>query len=213
MQHLRRRQNLAVHECSTDPVRARGWCNKHWQRWYKNGDPLRVKRIFNDDEARFWSKVNKQPGDGCWLWTGTIERTGYGAFSLAVFDGEPRKIVKAHRWSYLHFVGEIPEDRPKLDHLCHGADSTCPGGWSCLHRRCVRWHHLDPVTDLVNHQRGRYGGLTRDDVIVLRERWLAGEAAVDLAAEVDLKLGTLYARFKRLRRSERAGRLTPWRTP
>lgn len=28
-------------------------------------------------ERRFWQKVQKQPGDGCWLWTGK-KRAGYG---------------------------------------------------------------------------------------------------------------------------------------
>lgn len=37
-------------ECSIDdchaPVKARGWCNKHWERWSRYGDPLFTKRAF-----------------------------------------------------------------------------------------------------------------------------------------------------------------------
>src|ERR1039458_7465162 len=50
-------------ECSidgcTDLDYAHGWCSKHWQRWRKTGDPLATKVIMGDDEARFWSKVNR----------------------------------------------------------------------------------------------------------------------------------------------------------
>src|SRR5215472_5187265 len=36
------------------------------------GEP---KRIFGDDERRFWSYVEKT--DTCWLWTGAKDETGY----------------------------------------------------------------------------------------------------------------------------------------
>ena len=37
------RSDVADRTCSIDgcesPVKSRGWCSKHWQRWYKHGDP------------------------------------------------------------------------------------------------------------------------------------------------------------------------------
>jgi hypothetical protein len=33
-------------------------------------------------EERFWSKVDQASGDGCWLWTASRFRLGYGAFRL-----------------------------------------------------------------------------------------------------------------------------------
>lgn len=46
-----------------------------------------------------------------------------------------------------------------LDHECHNRDLTCPGGPSCLHRRCVNPAHLRPATRQVNRQQGRTSGM------------------------------------------------------
>src|ERR1051325_8127712 len=60
---------------------------------------------------RFWSFV-AQDAAGCWLWTGSCNRKGYAKFN----DGK-RNGVLAHKFSYMHFVGPIPEGY-ELDHLC-----------------------------------------------------------------------------------------------
>jgi hypothetical protein len=59
----------------------------------------------------------------------------------------------AHRVVYTLLVGPIPEGFT-LDHTCHNADSTCPGGWGCPHRRCCNPAHLEPVTHQENILRG-----------------------------------------------------------
>ena len=46
-------------------MNARGWCHKHYDRWQKYGDPLKTTLIYFNDEARFWSKVDRS-GSGCW---------------------------------------------------------------------------------------------------------------------------------------------------
>lgn len=96
-----------------------------WQR--KAGDRM-------GEDARFWPKVT-QDGD-CWRWTGAHVSRGYGSFRLD--DGH---VIGAHRWAYQALVGEIP-DGLELDHLCFVRD-------------CVNPWHLDPVTRLVNVNRGR----------------------------------------------------------
>lgn len=88
------------------------------------------------------------PEVGCWPWTGSILDCGYGQFWL---DGKMRP---AHRVVYEHLVGPIP-DGLTIDHECHNNDETCVGGWDCLHRRCVRPDHLDPVTHRVNNLRSQ----------------------------------------------------------
>lgn len=77
-----------------------------------------------DWRDRFWSKVNKT--ETCWLWTGTVQRSGYGYFTL------DRRERRAHRVAYELLVGEIPEG--------HGLHHHCEV------KLCVNPAHLEPVT-------------------------------------------------------------------
>lgn len=85
-------------------------------------------------EDRFWAKCRLDRRMGCLEWTGCVNPvTGYGEF------GDSRKLHLAHRWSYEHFVGPIPEGM-HIDHLCNN-------------RRCVCPSHLEAVTQGENNQR------------------------------------------------------------
>jgi hypothetical protein len=147
------RMAAARAECSVDgcdrPTLARGLCNKHYQRWRSNGDPL-VSRVPRDETPteRFWLYVDKDGPGGCWLWTKALNIHGYGKFSLA------GRSVPAHRCAYALFVGPVPEGLD-IDHTCHNIDADCAGGRTCLHRRCVNPAHLEPVTPRENVLRGR----------------------------------------------------------
>ncbi len=124
--------------CNT-PVKARGWCNKHYSRWRSNGDPLVVQAIIGDDVTRFWSKVDRRGDDECWPWGGNIDIGGYGFFKV---DG---KMLKAHRWAYEQFVGPVPSDMT-LDHVKANG---------CTRRDCVNYlRHLEVVTGRENTLRG-----------------------------------------------------------
>ena len=83
-------------------------------------------------EERFWAKVEKT--ETCWLWTGLLDRYGYGRLWL---DG---KMAKAHRYAYELLVGQIPNGLT-LDHLCRV-------------RNCVNPADLEPVTGRENTLRG-----------------------------------------------------------
>lgn len=123
----------------TKPVHQNGLCGMHESRRRRTGDPLdRGSRIRGDDEARFWSKVDKDGASGCWLWTATKVSDGYGQFLLTV-DGVQRG-RPAHRHAYELLVGPIP-DGHQLDHLCRV-------------RACVNPDHLEPVTQRENVLRG-----------------------------------------------------------
>lgn len=115
------------------PVATRGWCNGHYLRWRRHGDPLgSVPRISDID--RFMAKV-RILGSGCWEWTATRNHsTGYGHFRL---HGET---TTAHRASYELLREPIPRDSD-VDHLCRN-------------RWCVNPDHLEPVTHRVNTLRG-----------------------------------------------------------
>jgi hypothetical protein len=93
------------------------------------------------DLAAFWKAVDTTGGpDACWPRRGRL-REGYGVY------GKPP--VGAHRFACELAKGPIPEGL-RVDHLCHNQDSTCPGGETCEHRRCVNPAHLEPVTQREN---------------------------------------------------------------
>ena len=82
-------------------------------------------------------KIEEDPIYGCWLWSGQVDRDGYG---ILWGKGGPRR---AHVEVYRELVGE-PGAGMKLDHICR-------------RRRCVRPDHLEPVTESVNQQRRGWG--------------------------------------------------------
>jgi len=68
-------------------------------------------------------------GPGCWIWSGQIDRQGYGRLGGKM----------AHRLTYQEVVGQIPANH-HLDHLCRNRD-------------CVNPSHLEPVTNAENVRR------------------------------------------------------------
>jgi hypothetical protein len=135
-------QICSIDDCANQ-FYARGWCENHYAKWRRKGTPHRVEMTV---EQRFLSHVRKGDGNGCWVWSYGISRWGYGIFCV-----DYRRWM-AHRWSYEHFVGPVPDGR-ELDHVCHSSDQTCSGGVTCRHRRCCNPAHLEPVTHAENIRR------------------------------------------------------------
>jgi len=96
-------------------------------------------------EALLSKYATLDPTTGCWLWDGQIDRYGYGRFR-GLEDVTERT---AHREIYQRVKGTIPPHL-KADHECHNRDSTCSGGWTCRHRRCINPDHIEPVTNREN---------------------------------------------------------------
>lgn len=128
------------------------------------------------DIQRFWSKVAK--GDGCWIWTGTLDKHGYGAFKVG------GKMIGAHRFALI-LSGE------NIDGLfgCHGCDNP----------PCVRVGDghvfvgtpLDNTRDMDAKGRGVRAGkgaanrnskLTEGQVNEIIERYRNGERQLSIAA-------------------------------
>jgi hypothetical protein len=134
-----------------------------------------VMRYRNDEAVlrRFFAKVDYGfSASDCHVWTGALSDEGYGVFALPREAGVKR-VVRAHRVSWLWRYGPPPEVTPFLDH------ST-----SCIGRFCVNLTHLEPVDNAENQRRrtnvGKAGQrFMRHAELVLRdERRAAGEPEV-----------------------------------
>lgn len=134
-------RTCSIEGCTRGGRLIRGWCGTHYQRWWAYGDPNRTPPT---REERFLANVERRD-DGCWVWTGYRDEDGYGRF---LFGLDRRS---AHRWSYEHFVGSIPEGM-HLDHLCHSRGG-CLATTDCPHRPCVNPDHLEIVTLAENNRR------------------------------------------------------------
>ena len=95
-------------------------------------------------ERKFWAKVDKGDGAGCWLWTGKTNRDGYGVLT------RQRKGWFAHRYSWTLANGDIPDGMM----ACHTCDNP----------PCIRPDHLflgtraDNLRDMRAKGRGRGPG-------------------------------------------------------
>lgn len=79
--------------------------------------------------ARFWSRVVKAEGEGCWLWTGSNQKRPNGSQGYGIFNrGKRRDRELAHRFSFKLANGGLPDDVK----VCHKCDTPL----------CVRPDHL-----------------------------------------------------------------------
>lgn len=109
----------------------------------------------------YWNKVNKETSTGCWEWTGSKCRDGYGLFKM-----NKQNVLLAHRWSVI-FDGKDPSNKIVM-HTCDN-----PG--------CVNPAHLelgsqaDNVKDMI--AKGRYvkpqSKLSDDDLKDIRNSKLS----------------------------------------
>ncbi len=117
-------QRCCAPGCLTD-AHTRGWCEMHYTRWRRHGDPLatRYPTTTNPQSAFRHYMSWPPPVHGCWLWRGSITKRGFGIFSIA------GKRYGAHRVAYEMFHGCSLAG----EHLRH----VCTGG-----RACVQPAHL-----------------------------------------------------------------------
>ncbi len=153
----------------------------HMRRPYpKNRKPPPKRPI----AERFWEKVRKADGDGCWEWLAHRNARGYGTFSTAT-----RVHRLAHRVAWELTAGELSADARVL----HRCDNPA----------CVRPSHLfigtqaDNVADMMQKGRGKKAlgersGMSKltDDVVV--EARSTGVSIPELARRVGVHPSTLW---------------------
>lgn len=112
---------------------AKGYCKKHHARFMSRNSVEDRQNLPASQSV----EARTLKTETCWLWTGSLQTTGYGALQV---DGV-RKY--AHRVVYELANGPIPEGM-RIDHICHV-------------KKCVRPDHLRVVTIKQNAE--NYGGL------------------------------------------------------
>lgn len=139
---------------------------------------------------RFMTFVEPIPEAGCWLWTGFIEKGGYGLFRV---DRRIRHSTRAHRASWELFRGPIPVGLSVLHH--------------CDVRCCVNPYHLfvgthaDNTRDMISKGRQKCPGapgesngrakVTTSDVLMIRAEVERGITSLALSERLGIARNTV----------------------
>lgn len=132
--------------------RSRGYCEKHYWRFLKHGDPNTVLyKTFpkSSDANEYLNRRFKVKSNDCWLWVGTISHNGYGKSN---FQGVRQS---AHRLAYEQWVGVIDE-HAEIHH-------------ACANRLCVNPDHLQMVSGTENRAEMRERKAYKKEIASLRK--------------------------------------------
>jgi hypothetical protein len=135
-----------------------------------------------------FEKYADMDGDGCWPWRGRINRSGYG-----ILQARSHRGVRAHRFAYELFVGQIPAGLL----VCHHCDV----------RHCVNPTHLfvgthaDNSQDMARKGRNvsnlRFGErhnrakVTANEVRAIRAKAAAGTPTRELSEQYGINMASI----------------------
>lgn len=112
---------MAIKKCSIPDCGrkhySRTWCQRHYLKWRRFGDPLAGREYQDTPEEAFLVYTEPLLWSGCLVWTASRDPTRYGSIWV---DG---RYVGAHRYAWEREHGPIPEGA-FVDHRYH-CDPTC----------------------------------------------------------------------------------------
>jgi hypothetical protein len=182
------KQFCSIENCE-NKYAGKGFCNKHYYKNKKYGDPLAGK---TNSQSKAGSKEyiyenSEIDINNCWIWK-KFNNKGYG------MSGLKGKSIKAHRLSYLTFVGEIPNNL----HVLHNCDNP-----ACVNpKHLFLGDHQDNMNDKVNKNRQSKGEdhgnskLLQKKVNEIRTLWSAELAGRAKGKDVQLTQKELAKRFR-----------------
>lgn len=109
-----------VQDCSS-ATKARGWCNKHWYRWHRNGDPLKTTKNYETH--------GKHKEQGYSSWKGIKQRVlnpnnprfeYYGGRGITVCDG-----VSSSFRQFIESIGDRPNTSLTVDRIDNDSGYWC----------------------------------------------------------------------------------------
>lgn len=136
----------SVAKCS-NPTLARGWCRKHYQRWYKHRDPLETNGTERGSPMTFLQTVVlTYRGNDCLPWPFATDQNGYGKIR---YDGRSQR-VNGVVCAMIH--GSPPTPRHEVAHSCGN------GTLGCCAPRHLSWKtHAENEADKLVHGTLRTG--------------------------------------------------------
>lgn len=106
-----RERTCSLSECYTNHY-AKGYCNKHYQKWKKYGDAVSGGTWYSTPEEAFAARTIPVTETGCLLWTGALYPKGYGCIKVNGVN------TGAHIFAWEQEHGKVPSGY-MVDHKCH----------------------------------------------------------------------------------------------
>jgi hypothetical protein len=134
-------------------------------------------------QRRLLNFVTYEPNSGCWLWTGGVDKKGYGYFNLS---GES---TRAHRAAWILAHGPIPDGKMVLHHCdvpgCVNYEShlyigTALDNFRDMDKRGRKAPHITPWLNLDTPNPN--ASLTAQQVTSIRREYESGDTSQAMIA-------------------------------
>lgn len=176
----------SVAECDRAAL-VKGFCNKHYQRWIRHGDPLGGTTDRGEAHRFFTDVVLQHETDDCLIWPYVKASSGYGQLR----SGGRMMIVSRMVCEDIH--GPAPTDKHEAAHSCGN------GHLACVTKRHLRWATpTENMADKVVHgtqlrgERHLKAKLKEVDVREIRRLRRSGTSALRLASRFKVTERTIF---------------------